>query len=1824
MIRNAFTRFIGASLLAAVLAGPAVAQERSAIVSENSDYFGRDYQTLKDVDVSDCEAACVADRQCKAFTYNNKARWCFMKAEFGDLRSFVGATSGRIVEGVAYDPNLADERLAELDFVPQDIIDAARRLVGDLEQIAVSGTLDDNVGAAATAAGTGDWVSAATGYKAALRMAPERFDLWEALASANLQVQSDDWSVRDRAQNEATEAAVNAYLRATDEASQARALNLMRDAFAKRELWKLAIKTGRASLALVEDPQVQAVLDQTIAEHGFRIVENTVDTQSAEPRICVTFSDEIAKDDPNITDFVTVAGGEKLSIEAEDTQICASGVDYGQRYTVTVRQGLPAKDGEETLVKTVEVESYIRDRDQQVRFVGKAYVLPKGGDATIPVVTVNVAEIEAQVVRIGDRSLVQAIGEGPFLRQMGSWEASDIADRRGELVWSGIVEVKGDLNRDVTTAIPVGEVVKDLKPGVYAMTAASKTRQNDWGEQATQWFVVTDLGLSSLSGNDGLHAVVRSLSSAGPVAGATLKLIATNNEVLGTATTDADGYARFDAGLIKGDGGNAPALITAAGGEGDFSFLDLKKAAFDLTDRGVEGRTSPPPVDVFMTTERGVYRPGETVHVTTLARDAKAVATADIALTLTVSRPDGVEFSRTLVDDEGAGGRDSLFPLPDGAMRGTWRLAAYTDPEGAAIAETTFLVEDFQPERIDFKLQTEATELEPGTNAEANLTANWLYGAPAANLSIEGEVYVTKADGIPSAPGFSFGLRDDSFEPVAEPVSADPTDEEGNAVVTLAPPELADTTLPLKAAVHVRVLDSNGRPVERKLSLPVGDGRTRIGVDPLFDGSVDEGGNASFDVIALGADGSRQEAKGLKWVLSKVNSNWQWYSLDGSWNYQVVKSRQRVANGEIDIAADGKARIEAAVEWGEYELAVEDPDAQAIPVSYGFEAGWYLPPSAEETPDLLKVSLDKPRYAIGDTLKARLEPRYPGVALIRVVDDRLITMKTVEVPEGGATVELPVTAEWGPGAYVTATLLRPMDVEAKRMPARALGLQWATVDPGDRQLDVSIAAPAQQRPRTALPIEVALANVAPGDEAFVTIAAVDLGILNLTQFEPPAPEAWYFGQRELGMEMRDVYGQLIDRMLGTRGTVRTGGDGSGLSRLEGTPPTEQLVAFFQGVTKVDADGKVRASFNIPDFNGTVRVMAIAWSKTAVGHASADVLVRDPVVMAAALPNFLAPGDRSRLKLDLTHVEGPAGAMELEVSAAGTLVSVDGAKAKQSLTLTEKGSAEVLVPIEASAVGDETLTVTLKTPDGTVLTKTLTVPVRANEPEVFRQTEVSLAPSAGSLDLTPDLFADFVPGTARATVTVGGVAGLDLPGIVAALDKYPYGCSEQITSRALPLVYLDEVVLAAGLTGETPVRERVQKAIEQVLVNQASNGSFGLWGPGSEDLWLDAYITDFMTRAKEKGYAVSPVSFELAVTNLKNKVAYASDFTSGGEAIAYALYVLARNGEAAIGDLRYYAETKLDAFTTPLGRAQLGAALALYGDVDRAGSVFRSATDLLATSPEAVVYRADYGSDLRDGAAILTLASEAKVRDVDLDALTTAVRRLEKADPYASTQEQAWMLLAANALLADGRESEVAVNGTVRKGLFTERYDVAAIGAGVALQNRGSQPVDARVTVTGVPLTPEAAGGNGYAITRVYYDLEGNEVNLEAVPLGERLVAVLTVTSTAPAAARLMIDDPLPAGLAIDNPNLVSAGDVALLDWLQLDTKPARTEFRADRFVAAVDQYATNATEFQLAYMVRAVAPGRFMHPAATVTDMYRPELRGRTGSGRVEVVGPVQ
>ncbi|MHA1547924.1 MAG: alpha-2-macroglobulin family protein, partial [Alphaproteobacteria bacterium] len=1131
------------------------------------------------------------------------------------------------------------------------------------------------------------------------------------------------------------------------------------------------------------------------------------------------------------------------------------------------------------------------------------------------------------------------------------------------------------------------------------------------------------------------------------------------------------------------------------------------------------------------------------------------------------------------------------------------------------------LVEDFLPERLDFDLAVDADRVEPAEPFAVIVDARFLYGAPASNLTVAGLASLIAVRELDAFPGYLFGLADEETSPTRIAFNEQTTDEDGRARLDVTLPKTALMTRPQQAVITTQVFDTGGRPVERSQTLAVTDTYNRLGLKARFDSPVTENSSAGFDVIAVDPATERVDLATADWVLSRVETEFQWFRSNGRWNYRPLHRKRRIATGTVTMTAGQSGRIDVEVAWGAYELSVA-AGAGVLPVSHRFEAGWRAAASAIETPEMLQLTLDKSSYAVGDTVAVQITAPFAGRGEVLVVDNRLIERVSVDVTTAGATVDLLVTEDWGPGAYVLASVYRPMNLTAKRMPARAMGLAWASVDPGDRVIAMSLATPETARPRQSLPVTITLPDHAADREIYLTLAAVDAGILNLTGHQPPDPRGWYFGQRRLGVSIRDFYNQLIDRMIGSAGVVRSGGDASIMS-FDGPPPPETLMAFHSGVVPVDSDGRVTIDVPVPDFSGTVRLMAMAWSAAGVGHAVMDVVVRDPVVVTTSMPRFLAPGDRSRVLIDIDNVEKLSGEARLIVSTTGDGgLSVPAVDAIRTVRLDGAGRSRHLVPITAHFTGMTGLSVELELPDGSVLARTQPVEVRNNEPPVVLTSEFELAPGA-RLSLDRSLVDGFLPDGWSATLSVSGAGRLDVAGIVRSLDLYPYGCSEQITSRALPLIYLDEVVAAAGLSGQGGVRARVDDAIATLIARQSASGGFGLWSAGSGDLWLDAYVTDFLSRAVQEGYSVPEIPLRLALDNLKNQLAYVPDFTSGGEAVAYGLYVLARHGEAAIGDLRYYANARLANLATPMAKAQIGAALGFYGDMIEADNFLQVALadfDIDGGSGN----RLDFGSRTRDGAAVLTLASEAGASAADLARMTEFVAAQWSEPTRLSTQEQAWSLLAANALMRGSGRPNLSFNGERHEGALFTKMSADDLIDGVHLQNHGREPVYVAVSRRGVADAPEPAGGDFANIERLYFTLDGVPVDPATTAQGDRLVAVLSVLFQDDEGGRLIVDDPLPAGFEIDNPNILRSGEVAALDWLSLETRTEMTEFRSDRFVVAFDRRSGDPARVNFAYIVRAVSPGSFAHPAAIIEDMYRPERRARTASGTVQVVGALR
>ncbi|MGB8901088.1 MAG: alpha-2-macroglobulin [Methylocella sp.] len=1664
-------------------------------------------------------------------------------------------------------------------------------------------------------------------FKAALKLSaaivaanPKDAGAWLSYSRAAIAAAGDD----DNLQKTGTAAAYIAYEHAGAKPEQAEALAWLGEIFAKQSKWRPSLDAYRASLDVAEVAQVRDVYEDFREKHGFRILDYKIDNESASPRACFQFSESLALGNADFSPFVTASGFANAAISTEDQQLCVEGLKHGQHYKIVLRDGLPSAAGE-ALRKSADYEIYVRDRSPLVHFTGKNYVLPRVGQEGIPVVSVNTRKIAVDIIRIDDRNLLPTVRSEDFLAQLSPYRIKQFIETDGKKIWSGTLDATPELNAEVTTAFPIMEAAGKLDPGIYVMAAkpagdvpaASDSDEEGGGKTATQWFIVSDLGLTAFSGKDGIHVFVRSLASARPAAGVEVRLVARDNEILTSKRTDEAGHIHFDPGFSRGTGGVAPGLAVAEDGKGDYGFLDLEANAFDLTDRGVKGRAATAALDAMVYTERGVYRSGETVFITALLRDGQGTGVASVPLTLVVKRPDGVEYKRVQTEDQGDGGRSFALPLLLGSTTGTWRVAAFADPKAAPVGQTSFLVEDYVPERLEFSLTSRAAAARGGEPVEIAAKARYLYGAPGANLEITGEVEIDAAgqSPLPALKGFTAGLQDEPFDKTSTEIEeAATTDATGVAKILVPIPEAA-APRPLEAKIILRAGEPGGRAVERSLVLPVLPKAGLIGVKKNFT-ALSDGAAASFDVIAVGADGARAARKGVAWSLYRVSNDYQWYRADGRWNFERVKSSKRIAEGKIDIGLGAAAKISSIVGLGQYRLDLASGDSTDLPTSLAFESGWSGEASTQ-TPDLLDVSLDKANYKPGEEMRLRIASRFAGTATVAIIGESLNALTTLDLSEGDTTTAIPVKGDWGAGAYAVVLAYRPLDKAANRMPGRAIGLAWFAIDSQAHGLDVRLAPPSKTRLRGPLTIPLEIKGLGQGEEARVTVAAVDVGILNLTHYEAPDPRGYFFGQRQLSTEIRDLYGLLIDGMQGSRGAIRSGGDSS--PEIGGERPTQEPLARFSGIVKTGPDGRARIGFDLPAFNGTLRVMAVAWTKTKAGSASTDVIVRDSVVAQVTAPRFLSLGDRSQFHVQIDNVEGKPGGYALDLDVTGPL-SAASDTLHRKIKLDTGARKALMIPFSATGVGHAGVDLKLSGP-GFVAAQTLALDISPGTSGLYRRSVRTLAPGQ-SLAISSDLFADFVPGTGVVSLAVSALAGIDVPALLQALDRYPYGCSEQTVSRALPLLYVNKLANSEALGIDPDTDQRIREAIERVLARQDSNGAFGVWSAAdADDMWLHAFVTDFLTRARENGFDVPQKKFDAALERLRNLLANSSEISAGqGAPIAYAAYVLARNGRQVMGDLRYLADAKIDSFETPLARAHLAAALALLGDRPRAEAVFAKATERLSTLGNPLYSIPDYGSRLRDGAGLLALAVETQMPAAEILRASKIVEDARAKTAFSSTQENGFMVLAAEALADKSKTIALSVDGEPQQGAIFRTWRAAALaGKTATIANSGQAPVSVVLTTSGNPLTPEPAAEQGYRIERSYYTLDGKPVEPTAIKQNDRFVIALTVTEYEAAFSRLLLVDLLPSGLEIDNPDLFEGGSTEALSFLKKTVEPAHTEYRDDRFVAAFARDGHDKANFTVAYIVRAVTPGHYVSPPATIEDMYRPERFGRTAYGAIDI-----
>lgn len=1530
-------------------------------------------------------------------------------------------------------------------------------------------------------------------------------------------------------------------------------------------------------------------------------------------------------------------------------------VSVNTEYTLTVSAKLAAADGS-TLGRDIEQKVYTGELEPAVGFASQGSVLPARDSRGLPVVSVNVPEVDVEFLRVREKSLPQFFAEYQRGGRRSGWELDNEYNegaplsKLAESVYVNRFVLGGKRNERAVTYLPIQDIEELQEPGLYF---AVMKRTGQFREQfETTFFTVSDIGLHVRAYKDKLFVHTASLEDGSGINSVDLQIIDGSGETSLKGQTDRNGNAMLPYKLDA-----AHVLIARRGN--DVSMLPFNQPALDLSEFAVSGR-EPAWFDVFAWAGRDLYRPGEVVRISALLRDndGKPVPMKGKKaqpLFVRLKQPDGKPFIESRIE-AGAQGYYSFEKLiPVEAPTGRWQVEFRTDPASTETVQGMDLrIEEFLPERMKLDLATADAVLKPGKPLQLEATGAYLYGAPAAGNRFTAKLAVAvEQHPLESMPGYFFGDPTLKLPKEANDVIDTTLDAQGKLSQAVSLPEEAKPASPIAAIVSGSLFETGGRSVNRSLKRVLWPADALVGVRPMFDDKegADSDSTVGFQLMRVGSDGKPRPAKGLKVTLVREHRDYHWnYDSDEGWDFDFTSRFDNKETRTVDAGMTA-VKFDFPVEWGNYRIDVLDP-ATGLTTRYPFEAGWSWDDEnrgLDARPDKVKIALDKTAYDTGDTVKVTLTPPHEGKGLLMVEGgDRMLYVHDVDVKRS-SHFEIPVTKEWERhDIYITALVFRGGSATNKITPARAVGVTHVAMNRASRRVEVGLSLPKQMRPEQTLTTTVAVPKLA-GQDAYVTVSAVDVGILNITQFPVPDANRHFFAQRRLGVDAYDIYGRIIESLAGDIGKLRFGGDMALQPLAQARRPTSkvQTVDLFSGPVKLDAKGNAKIALKVPDFNGTLRVSALAYSAERYGNGDAEIVVRAPIVAEASYPRVLAPGDRSNVTLDLTNFTGKAGDFKVQLDGLGPLTVAQGAR---SAKLGVGGKTTLTFPLIAGE-GYTTAKIRVRVDgNGFKVDRRFDVPVRPAWPSVLRTKTLTLN-ELGAIAMDAGFADGLMPGSVSAQMTVSALPPIPFASALKDVLEYPYGCAEQTTSKGFAALVMDadtaKMLDAKGLDAATR-KARMDGAFGRLASMQMSNGHFSMWGDDSYvNPALTPYIIEFLLDAREAGFAVPEAMLQKALQRLSE------DLLAGGNEFygqthrdhlkfayqAHAGYVLARVNRAPLGTLRALFDNERGKSKNGLSLVHLGLALSLQGDKNR-GAKAIAAGFAHKNAHDRHEYLGDYSSPLRDSALMIALTHERGLAKPEYDAKVVAlgkeldVRRGERWF-YLSTQEQVALARVGKALLADQKK---LISGAWRLGdvndpvterrMHGRRVDYTILSRGFRFEPQGAVPLYASLEVAGVPRTPPAEDKSVIGIERKWYTTDGKPWKPGPIVEGDALIVALSITvdQFMPDA---LLTDLLPAGLEIENFNLGDGKQWAdvVVDGIEITDRGSAAdvlheEYRDDRFVAALKlDIGKTARVF---YLVRAVTPGTYTVPPSLVEDMYRPQLRGvgKSTPATITVVQP--
>jgi len=1143
------------------------------------------------------------------------------------------------------------------------------------------------------------------------------------------------------------------------------------------------------------------------------------------------------------------------------------------------------------------------------------------------------------------------------------------------------------------------------------------------------------------------------------------------------------------------------------------------------------------------------------------------------------------------------------------------------------LASKNFMIEEFVPDRIKVNTKLDKNFLRPGESANLDISAINFFGPPAANRNYECEIQVKQKY-------FSSGKYSDYSFILANPnttmsklVKEGRTDQNGHADEAFAlQPMYANNGL-LQAVFYTTVFDETGRPVSRSSSMDLVTQDVFYGIKQDWFYYYPLNQPVRFQLAAVNKDGNPTNAVAkvevikheYKTVLAKSGSYFR---------YNSQKEDKMMTEAQVNIsgAADYSFVPRSP---GDYELRIYKPGANAY-VSRSFYSygnwSWGIDNSAFEVDNEghVDIELDKKSYYSGESVKALFKTPFSGRLLVTTESDHVLSYQYINVDKRTASVDLKLSGDNVPNFYITATLIKPHDVSDIPLTV-AHGFLNVKVEEKSRKIPVEITAQKSVRSRTHQRVKV---KTAPG--SFVTLAAVDNGVLQISDFKTPDPYGYFYQKKALQVDAFDLYPLLFPEVRAKLSS--TGGDAEmEMNKRVNPMPAKRIriLSYWSGIAKTNSNGEANFEFDVPQFSGEVRLMAVVYKDQAFGSAENTMTVADPIVISTALPRFLSPGDTVMVPVTLSNTTNQSTNVSANLRISGPLKLIGAAT--QSIYLNANSEARAVFQVASDPV---------------IGIGKIAVNVNGLGEKFVDETEISVRPPSTLQKISGSGFvaggtnqavnintSDFIPGSINYQLAVSRSPVLELTDHLRYLVTYPYGCTEQTISAAFPQLYYGDMADLMGLNqrnNKLNANTNILEAIRKIKMRQLYNGAVTLWdGIDKEDWWTTIYAAHFLLEARKAGFDIDNSLIETMLSYMANRLKNKELITYyynrdqnrkiAPKEVAYGLYVLALAGRSNISAMNYYKSSRdilaLDS------KYLLAAAYATAGDK-------KSFTSMLPTSfsgEESVPQTGgSYYSDVRDEAIALNALIDVDPANSQIGIMAKHVSDKLKGRHWLSTQERAFAFLALGKLARAANKSdvtgEIKVSGkTVAKVSNGQwRGDAAALkGNNIQIETKGTGRLYYYWVSEGISTTGKYKEEDNYIkVRKRFYDRNGNPLSAPTFRQNDLIIVGLTLENAYTTQIdNVVITDLLPAGFEIENPR---TKEIPGMEWIKNASEPTALDVRDDRIHFFVDLHGYKPQHYY--YAVRAVSLGNYKMGPVSADAMYNGEYHSYNGAGMIRVV----